>query len=193
MGIVQDQMPPTPQTMWQAIRQLQRQGVERAARLMSVLRRQDSSVAATLGTSWAWMDLAGTTVVSEDAVAGTGLARPYIPMMPAPARYTDWLASTSSTFEDIHRFTIKKHQAYAYISLGYTSDLAGTTGTVQVTVNGTVTGSLPVTFLIAAATIGPFVLPGPLLGQVEIRVQAQRTAGTGAVRCAVLAASQIQA
>lgn len=194
MGIPQDQMPAGPQAMWQAIKTLQRQASERASRLLTVLRRSDQSPAATFGASWAWLDMAGSSVVMEDPIAGSGLGRPYIPMVSAPARYTDWLASTSATYEDIHRFTIKKMQAYAYVSLGYTSDVAGTTGNIQVTVNGSVLVSpTAVTFAVAAVTYGPFPLPGTQLTQVEIRVQAQRTGGTGAIRVGVLAASQIQA
>lgn len=194
MGIRQQQMPPEASGMWQAIRTLQRQVAERASQLLTVLRRSDQSVAATVAASWAWLDQSGATILSEDPVAGAGLGRPYIPIVAAPARYTDWLATTNGTFEDVHRFTIKKLQAYAYISIGHTTDDVSTTGEVQVTVNGTVTGAVTtVTFSQAAVTIGPFALPGALLTQVEIRVQARRTAGTGNVRTAILAASQIQA
>ncbi|RPE27273.1 hypothetical protein [Kitasatospora cineracea] len=139
---------------------------------------------------WALYDRAGNAIVSEDAVSGTGLGLPYLPNCWAPARYTDWPASSSGTFEDIHRLTIYKQQPYASVSIGHTSDVSGTTGELQVTVNGTpVTPVTPVSFSQAAVTVGPFALPGRIRQQVEIRVQARRTAGTGNVRCQILAST----
>jgi hypothetical protein len=189
-----DQLPTRPTDLWRTVRSVQREASERASQLLSVLRRTDGSQAMALGSGWTWYDQAGTAVLAEDAVAGVGLALPYLAMASAPARYTDWPTSTSATFEDIHRFTVYKQQAYASISVGHTSDVAATTGEAIVTVNGTQVGStISVTFSQAATTIGPFALPGAIRGQVEIRVQARRTGGAGGIRTAVLAASQIQA
>lgn len=191
-GRLDDRLPSSPQSMWQAIKDLQRQAAQRASRVLTALRRADQSIALDLSrATWAWLDRSGQQILAEDAVSGLGL--PYLPIMFAPARYTDWLASTSGTFEDIWRATISRQQACAYLAIGATTDASGTTGEVQVTVNGQLAGSaIPVAFTVAATTVGPVALPGPLRGQVEIRVQARRTAGTGAVRCAVLAASGIQ-
>jgi hypothetical protein len=189
-----DQLPPSPHDLWRTVKALQREAGERASQLLTFLRRTDGSLAMGISPGWTWYDQGGTAVLGEDPVAGVGLALPYLAMASAPARYTDWPSSTSATFEDIHRMTVYKQQAYAYVSVGYTSDLAGTTGEAQVTVNGTAVGSvISVSFSQAAATIGPFALPGAIRGQVEIRVQARSTGGTGGIRTAVLAASQIQA
>jgi hypothetical protein len=189
-----DQLPGGPSGLARTVAQLQREVRERAAQLLPFLRRADSTVAASLGTSWSWYDQHGETVVAEDAVAGGGLALPYLPIMFAPARFGDWQTCTSGTFEDIHRATIKRLQAYAYLSIGHTSDVSGTTGEIQVTVNGVAVGSpTAVSFAVSAVTVGPFLLPGAYRSQVEIRVQARRTGGAGNIRCSVLAASGIQA
>lgn len=189
-----DQLPPSPSDLWRTVKRLERTIAERAAQLLTVLRRTDGSLALGISPGWAWYDQGGTAVLAEDAVSGQGLALPYLPMTSAPARYTDWQATTNGTFEDIHRITAYKQQPYAYVSIGHASDVAATTGEVQVTVNGVaVASATAVAFVVAAVTVGPFALPGAIRDQVEIRVQARRTGGAGNVRCTVLAASQIQA
>lgn len=138
-------------------------------------------------------DRTGNQIVSEDTTAGVGLALPYLPLPFTTARYTDWPGSTSATFEDVHRATFKKMQPWAYVSVGSTTDVSGTTGEFQLTINGTAYGTpTAVAFAQAGTTIGPFQLPGNFKDQVELRIQARRTAGTGAVRCQVIAASGLQ-
>ncbi|MFB7671687.1 hypothetical protein ACFC26_09740 [Kitasatospora purpeofusca] len=188
----QDHFPPRPSDVGRTLSAVQRELRERAANLMPRLRRADGTTAATLGTSWAWLDGLGNPVVAEDSITG-GLARPYLQLGFAPARYTDWLATTSGVFEDIHRSTFGRMQPYAYVSIGHTTDDPSTTGQVQLTVNGTAVGTpTSVVWGISAVTVGPFPLPGAVTAQVELRVRARRTAGTGNVRCAVLAASGIE-
>lgn len=188
-----DQLPSVPSDLWRTVKRLERVIAERASQLMTVLRRTDGSLALGISPGWTWYDQGGTAILGEDAVSGRGLALPYLAMASAPARYGDWPSSTSGTFEDIHRITPYKQQTYAYIVVGHTADAAATTGEVQVTVNGVLVGSvISVTFSQAAVTVGPFPLPGAIRDQVEIRVQARRTGGAGGIRCAVLAASQIQ-
>ncbi|MFJ3793908.1 hypothetical protein [Kitasatospora sp. NPDC090091] len=188
-----DQLPGGLADIGRTIDRLRRSTGERAAQLLPYLRRTDTSVALSLGTAWQLYDKAGHPVVAEDAIAGQGLALPYLSMLWAPARYTDWLATTSGTFEDIHRATIYKLQPYASVSIGHTTDVSGTTGELQVTVAGRVIGSpTAVAFSQAAVTIGPFALTGDFKQQIELRVQARRTAGTGNVRVAVLASTGLQ-
>lgn len=188
-----DQLPTAPSDLWRAIKRLERTVGERAGQLLTALRRTDGTLAFSGGTGWTWYDQGGTAVLAEDAVSGQGLALPYLAMPSAPARYTDWPGSTSATFEDVHRITAYKQQAYGYVVVGHTSDAGPTTGEVQVTVNGAaVAAATAVTFSQVATTVGPFALPGAIRDQVDIRVQARRTAGAGNIRCAVLAASQIQ-
>jgi len=188
-----DLLPGAPSDLGRTIDRLRRSASERAAQLLPVLRRSDTTVALSLGSGWSLLDRAGHTIVAEDVIAGSGLALPYLPIPFAPARYTDWLATTSGTFEDIHRATIYKLQPYGYVSIGHTTDVSGTTGEVQVTVAGLAVGSpTAVTFSQSAVTVGPFAIPGGFKQQVEIRVQARRTGGTGNVRCTVLASTGLQ-
>lgn len=168
------------------------------------LRREDGSMAMSIRAqpsvqgvdtqAWTYWDRSGNPILAEDTTSGVGLALPYLPLAPwAPARYTDWLSTTSSTFEDIHRATIYKMQPWASVTVGHTTDVSGTTGQIQLTIGGTAYGSpTSVAFQISAVTVGPFQLPGDFRSQVELRIQARRTAGTGNVRCHVLASSGLQ-
>lgn len=168
-----------------------------------VIRREDGTqalamyaVPAVQGNdvqAMALWDRTGNAIIAEDTLAGVGIALPYLPIAWAPARYTDWFASTAAAFEDVHQATIKKMQPWAYVVIGATTDVSGTTGQIQLTINGVPWGAPTViTFLVGSTTIGPFPLPGNFKDQIDLRIQAMRTAGTGAVRCAVLASSGLQ-
>lgn len=188
-----DQLPATPADLWRAVKRLERTVSERASQLLTTLRRTDGSVAFDVAAGWAWYDQGGTAILAEDAFGGQGLALPYLAMAAAPARYTDWPGSTSATFEDVYRISPYKQQSSAFVVVGHTADAAATTGEIQVTVNGTQVGStVAVTFSQTATTVGPFLLPGAIRDQVDVRVQARRTGGAGSIRLTVLAASQIQ-
>ncbi|MER7507090.1 hypothetical protein ABTX82_01875 [Streptomyces lavendulae] len=188
-----DQLPPAASDLWRAIKRLERVVAERASQLLTILRRTDGSLAFGIAPGWTWYDQGDTAILAEDAISGQGLALPYLAMTAAPVRYGDWPGSTLGTFEDIFRITAYKQQAYAYVIVGHTADAAATTGEIQVTVNGTLVGSvISVTFLQTATTVGPFVLPGAVRDQVDIRVQARRTGGAGNIKLTVLATSQIQ-
>lgn len=189
-----DQLPSAPSDLWRTVKRLERIVAERAGQLLTALRRSDGTLAAGITTGWTWYDAAGTAILAEDAISGHGLALPYLTMAAAPARYTDWPGSTLGTFEDIYLLNPYKQQPYAFVVIGHTADAAATTGEAQVTVNGMQVGStISVTFSQTATTVGPFLLPGAIRDQVDIRVQARRTGGAGTIRLTVLAASQIQA
>lgn len=191
MSIRLDQLPAGADALARRVAAIEKAMREKAAQLGDVLRRTDATVAMLIGATWTLLDRAGSVVVSEDS-GGAGLGRPYIPIFFTAARYTDWPSSTSATFEDVLRATVKRLQPYAYISIGHTTDVAATTGEIQVTANGAVISTISVTFTQAATTVGPFQMPGAYLGQVDLKVRARRTGGAGAVRCAVLAASGIE-
>lgn len=185
------QLPGGPSDLGRRIALIERTLREKAAQLSAIVRRTDSSIAMRIDSTWQLLDKDGETLVAEDAAGG--LAVPYIPITFTTARYTDWPASTSATFEDIHRATIKRLQPYGYVSIGHTADAAATTGEIQVYANGAQMGdTIAVTFSQAASTIGPFAMPGAYKGQVDLTVRARRTGGAGAIRCTVLAASGIE-
>lgn len=168
-----------------------------------VVRREDGTQALSMYAipslqgnnvqAMALWDRTGNAIIAEDTLSGVGVALPYLPIVWAPARYTDWLGSTAAAFEDVHQATFKKMQSWAYVVVGATTDVSGTTGQIQLTINGQ-PWDVPtnITFLIGSTTIGPFPVPGNFKDQVDLRIQAMRTAGTGAVRCTVLAASGLQ-
>lgn len=155
---------------------------------VSKLFRTDGTVALSVvsGVASIW-DLNGAAVLGDDAAGG--LARPYIPAPWAPARTADWLATTNASFEDVWRMSPIKLNPRATVTIGHIAD-AATTGDVQVTINGSATGS-PTAVLTSAGstTVGPFTLPGAQESTVELRVQARRTGGAGSIRVAVLAAT----
>lgn len=166
-------------------------GAQRVARFY----RADGTIALSVATASAapqavtvW-DVNGLPVMGDDVGAAGGLARPYLPMVAAPARTADWLATTNATFEDVWRLSPIKLNPRATITIGHIAD-AATAGEVQVTVAGSPVGSPTTVGTSQTATvIGPFAMPGSLEATVDIRVQARRTSGAGSVRLAVLAAS----
>nr|BEK68863.1 hypothetical protein KPHV_60900 [Kitasatospora purpeofusca] len=159
-------------------------GGQRVARFY----RPDGTIALSTVVQTTVWDGAGNPVVQDDP-GGVGLGRPYLPMVAAPARTGDWLATTNATFEDVWRLSPIKLNPRATITIGHIAD-AATAGEVQVTVAGSPVGS-PTTVGTSqtATTVGPFTVPGTLESTVDIRVQARRTSGAGSVRLAVLAAS----
>lgn len=165
-------------------------GPQRVARFY----RTDGTLALSVATATAapqavtlW-DVHGAPVIADDPLGG-GLARPYIPWMPAPARPADWYATSAAIFEDIVRFTVYKTNPRGLVAIGHLAD-TGTAGEVRITVAGDPVGTATaVTDVQGAIVIGPFDLPGAHEAQVEIRVQARVTTGAGAVRIAALTAS----
>lgn len=153
------------------------------------------SVTGTDRQAWTLYDRQGVAIVGDDPVAAAGLARPYIPVHFARSWYNDWAGTNSGSFVDIYQTTIKKQQAMCYVILAHTNDVAGATGQVRITANGTtVSGSTTSTsFSVTTTTIGPFALPGAHLAAVDLRVQGRMASGTGNVRCEIITASQIQA
>lgn len=130
-------------------------------------------------------DRAQQIVVSDDSDSGQGLARPYVPVPVIRARFTDWIAVTDGAFVDVIETPglFYKVNARARAHIRCTTDLAGTTGEIRVLVDGIQVGDVvPVGFAITTNYVGPFVVPGDAYTTHQIKIQARRTAGTGAVR-----------
>lgn len=129
-------------------------------------------------------DRAGNWVVTDDTASGQGIGRPYLPAPFYRARYTDWPSSTAAAFETVWRGGFYKQHPKIYMGVRHTSDASGTTGEVQVLVNGVQVGDIaPVEFLVSSSQFGPAVVPGVHLASLDVEIRARRTAGTGAVRC----------
>lgn len=163
-----------------------------------ILRREDGTVAMALYDPTpdpstpggfqqflAVYDRAQQIVMSDDTASGQGLARPYIPIPVTRARYTDMVAVTDSAFVNVIETpgTFYKVNARARADIRCTTDTADTTGEVRVLVDGVQVGATEtVDFAVTTKYIGPFAVPGDAYTQHSIKVQARRTAGTGAVR-----------
>lgn len=165
-----------------------------------ILRREDGTVAMALydptpdpGTPGGYQqflavyDRSQNIVMSDDTYSGQGLARPYVPIPVTSARYADMVAVTDATFVDVFETPGMFHKvnARARADIRCTTDASGTTGEVRVLVDGVQVGiTETVDFVVATKYIGPFVVPGDAYTSHQIKVQARRTAGTGAVRLA---------
>lgn len=133
-------------------------------------------------------DRNGREIFAEDTTSGTGIATPWLSASMYPARYTDWLKSTSGTFETIWQGQFQAMNPCLSLAATYTSDESATTGDVRFTVNDVAVGDTQdVAFVIGAAYLANQVpLPAGLEPGdfITIKLQAKRTAGTGKVCCA---------
>jgi hypothetical protein len=129
-------------------------------------------------------DSGNRVIVGNDASSGQGLARPYLPGVFHRTRYADLsVATTSATFETLWAAEI--HKQHPRMEIGYrgTMDTAGTTGEVQILVNGVAFGT-PVShsFLLLSQTMGPFNVLGGHMDVLTVEIQGRRTSATGALR-----------
>lgn len=129
-----------------------------------------------------WFDPTGNEIVADDMTSRTGLALPWMPAPLYPARYTDWPGTDSGTFETLWQGFIPKINPKLRLYFTHTSDVAGTTGEVRVTVNGTQIGSTAaVGFVIASAQLDE-TTSAAIHDVLDVQIQARRTAGTGLIR-----------
>jgi hypothetical protein len=130
-----------------------------------------------------WYDRAGNVVLADDTNGGAGLARPHLASAFYPARTQDMLKSTAAVFETVFRARVEKQQPKLYVEAWGWTDVAGTSGDVQVLVNGAALGTVrgvnngAVTLL----QFGPAVVAGNIGDVLNVEIQARRTAGTGNV------------
>jgi hypothetical protein len=170
-----------------------------------LMRRQDGSLAISAFASdgsganqfVALWDASGNIVMSDDAASGVGLARPYLPVALGPAfdaGWDYWPRTTSATMQELWGGQIYRQQPRLVVVIRASSDVSGTTGQVQLTVNGVAQGSpQSVGFVAAYYTFGPIDLTGyGYMNQLAIAVTGQRTAGTGAIRASVYSAYTLQ-
>ncbi|MFJ1581792.1 hypothetical protein ACIOC1_00445 [Streptomyces sp. NPDC088197] len=170
------------------------------------LRRDDGSTALSL---YAYPQGSGSTqflvirdassniIVGDDAGSGQGLARPYLPLALSPAIGTGWdywPRTTSATMADLWVGQIYKQQPRVVVVAVAACDTAGTTGQIQLSVNGTAAGAAQaVTTAGQVYTFGPFSLAAyDHMQQVTLAVTGRRTAGTGTVRAGFYSGYTIQ-
>lgn len=128
-------------------------------------------------------DRGGNIIVSDDTNSGQGLARPYVPGVFYPARYGDWLSTTSSTFETVWRCRMPKQQPQLYVRAWATNDTSGATGQVQVMVNSVQLGStVSTSFAQTEYVFGPLPVTGKHMDTLVVELNARVATGTGGVR-----------
>jgi hypothetical protein len=147
---------------------------------------------------WALTDRTNTIVVSDDAVSGSGMARPWIPVSFERVRFKDMPTVTNASFETVWEANFNR--SHPYIEL-YSVDGCdtGTTGAAQVVITDPTTNTATVVDSwtngsgLGRAYRGPYPLPGETyVGPVRVAVQYRRTGGTGNVYAVIMDATQRQ-
>ena len=171
------------------------------------LRREDGTLIMScfsgIGTeqqAWNFYDRDGRSVFSEDTVSGSGLARPYLPVPMAPAYqggWDYWPRTSSTTAQELWTAKMYKQQPKLIVTFRAAVDTSGATGVVDLTVglaNTTnVVASATVAFSVDYFTFGPIDLTAYAhMQQLDVKLRAYRTAGTGTVRASLLSAYTVQ-
>ncbi|MEW2415281.1 hypothetical protein AB0953_16420 [Streptomyces sp. NPDC046866] len=165
---------------------MRRELAERAANLIPWLRRSDGTAAARLGSTWAWYDLAGSEILSEDT-STWGLRRPWLPIPMAATALT----FTAGTWTTMYRGTwqVQNPVIFAEYSVAAPASTVAQARLV-LDVGGTVTqlGSTTTasgTEVAASFTVDPIEhgLAHGDAGSLYIQVQRTSGAGTCTVSC----------
>lgn len=135
-------------------------------------------------------DHAGNRIVGDDVPTGEGLARPYIPVTIAPARFREWPATTATDFEPLQVARSLRQHPVLELHARFTTDRPDTRGELRFTNPATdipFGSPIPVEFAQDVRTVR-LQIPGRFGDLAEIALQARRTAGTGTVRATLAAA-----
>jgi hypothetical protein len=139
---------------------------------------------------WALTDNASTVVVSDDAVAEQGLARPYIPL---PHKVTDWnvLPKTSSaSFVTLDEIRYYKQHPKVNMAIRHGASV-GSTGEWQVLQDGVVKASGLIAAVLNVA-FANFTVTGSHMAPLNLDVQARVTSGGGQVTACIREAGGVQ-
>jgi hypothetical protein len=142
-----------------------------------------------------WRDRQGNVVLADDTNSGQGLARPYLQAAFYPARFGDYLGSTSGSFETLYRAELPKQQPRLRVAAIGAADSGGTTGEMRCLIEGAQFGAtVTLTNAVQAFGIwGPEFLPDiDHMETMHVEIQARRTAGAGVVRVAPTAIQGMQ-
>lgn len=142
---------------------------------------------------FAWLDRDGNVIVSDDAVTGEGLARPWLSMPTVPVLASMIPRTTSATYASVYStgWVIKQQPSCDVHALLYST--GGATGNARYTCNGVQVGNVEP---IAAGMFGwtaiqVFDFPGSYNDYVRVELQVQRTNAVGDLG-GVLVATQRQ-
>lgn len=164
------------------------------------IRRQDGTAALemidggtapghTIEQALQWFDRAGNIVIADDTNGGIGLADPIL-SVGSFVDITSLASTTSASYVDLQWCAGIRLHPRVEASLLVQSTVAGTTGNVRIVDNaGSVIGTVAVTSLeFGQVSIGPVAWPAGWAwgeGMQTLKIQAERTAGTGTIgaRC----------
>jgi hypothetical protein len=125
----------------------------------------------------------GSIIVGNDAVSGSGLARPYVGSGFGRHRYADMTVSTASdTFETLWNTTVYKQHPILEVAVRATMDTSGTTGEVRVMADGVQIGATSSEGFAIAYKYFNGPLPGDHMEGTFVEIQGRRTSPTGALR-----------
>lgn len=148
---------------------------------------------------FALLDDSGNVIMADDGAANQGLALPYVPIgFTEHSNILPTNTTTSGTFTSlVTSHFYKQHPKITVFVLARSSD-GTTTGELQLR-NGT-GGIAPMSGVVATVsagfyglvTLGPVPVDGSHLAEIEIEVQARRTAGAGTIGIRVFGAYGVQ-
>lgn len=145
----------------------------------------DGTMPQTLGLH----DAQGTTLWTDDGLAQQGIGRPYLSFPWAPYATTAWPSTTAGTWTNLLVAAPPKQQPKLVVG-GAASTPSGVTGQLRLwdLINNVQLGStVTITSQPAglAFTIGPAAIAGNHLDTLNLALQAQVTAGTGAISATI--------
>ncbi|WP_263165386.1 hypothetical protein [Streptomyces sp. SCSIO ZS0520] len=139
--------------------------------------------------AWTWYDRSGNTIFAEDTNSGQGLARPVLPVQLQPAYgggWDQWPRNTTTTMADLWAGRIYRQQPRIVVVVRASMDVSGATGYLELRLNNTPQGTpTPVGFGVTYYTLGPYLLPGNHMEQIDVAVWGRRDTGTGALRATI--------
>lgn len=141
---------------------------------------------------WALTDNARQIIVSDDAVSGQGIARPWIPIPVLTTRF-DQIPSTPNTdWEQLQSTAFRPKQSpFWRVNLKHTTTAPDTAGEARLILDGVQVGTtVTVNWTNNWTDIGPFPVPGTHMSQHHLELHCRRTAGTGRVGANMIVESQ---
>jgi hypothetical protein len=146
---------------------------------------------------WALTDGNSGIVASDDALSGSGLARPWIPVSLEQVRFANMPTVTNGSFETVWEANFQKTHPFVQLFTVEGCDSA-TNGEGQIVITDShgaarVADSWSLGPGLGRHYRGPYALPGqPYDGEVRVAVNWRRTSGTGNVYAVAMDAVQRQ-
>lgn len=156
-----------------------------------LVRREDGTFALVVGAQsgayqyLAIQDRTGNVIISDDALSGGGIARPYIPMNFSDGNSAHWGSTTSATFVSLYTHIGFRMQPKLYGVVQVLAD-AGTSGELQLWDGANNVQLALATIGVAESSYKTFGAidissAASVYGGMNLQLRARRTAGTGSI------------